>query len=74
LESWIVQINLTEGDRIDILTDEGIEFLYSILSQTENNLSVRYYQVKDWDKAVHYQEQSILHLKQKKDGEDKEGI
>jgi tetratricopeptide (TPR) repeat protein len=34
-------------------------------------LSVSYKDVKDWDKAIHYQEQSILHAKLMKDGEKK---
>jgi tetratricopeptide (TPR) repeat protein len=71
LECWIVQISLTKGDRIDILTEKEIECLYEILSSTETNLATRYEQVEDWDKAIHYQEQSILHAKQIKDGEDK---
>lgn len=61
---WVAQISLSEKDRIDVLMEEKIEILYEMFSQTEYNLSYR--KQKYLNKAIYYQEQSILH-----DGEDK---
>jgi tetratricopeptide (TPR) repeat protein len=71
LESWVEQISVSEGNRIVVLTEKKIDYLYYKLSMTETNLSVSYKDVKDWDKAIHYQEQSILHAKLIKNGEKK---
>jgi tetratricopeptide (TPR) repeat protein len=62
---------MSEKDRIIVFTEDQIDYLFLQLSNTECNLNVSYKDVKDWDKAIHYQEQSILHAKQLKDGEDK---
>jgi hypothetical protein len=71
LEPWIAQINLNERDRIVILTEERIEYVFGVSSNTESNLSLSYSQLQDWEKARYYQEQSILHAKLMTDGEDK---
>jgi hypothetical protein len=61
----------TWKERIDVLTEEQTNLIFNFLSNTESNLCKRYKKVKDWDKAIHYQEQSIVHAKQLKDREDK---
>jgi hypothetical protein len=71
LGPWIEQICLSEGDRTNIFDEEQISYLYDSLSKTESNLSAGYREIRDWDKAKYYQEQSILHAKLMKEGEDK---
>lgn len=71
LGPWIVQIGLSEIGRTDVLTELKVYYLFGLLSNTEFNLGVLHSQPNDWDKARHYIEQSILHGKQMKEGEDK---
>jgi hypothetical protein len=59
------------NEKIDILTEELMNHFFGKLSRAESNLTAGYMKVKDWDKAIHYQEQSILHAKLLKDGEEK---
>jgi hypothetical protein len=59
LGPWIVQISMSEVDRITVLSNERIEYLFGVVSTTESNLSLRYLEVYDWDNAKHYQEHSI---------------
>jgi hypothetical protein len=67
LKLWIVQISL----RIDALSIEQIDDFFRLLSTTEADLTVDYEKVNDWEKAIYYQEQSILHAKQLKEGKKK---
>jgi hypothetical protein len=71
LESWIFQIALTDTKRIDVLTEEKIEDLYSKVSKIERNLSISYKVLKDGNKAQHYCEQSLLNAKRLKEGKMK---
>jgi tetratricopeptide (TPR) repeat protein len=71
LEPWIISMNLSKRERIDILDEEKIESFLHRLSSTEYNLTQAYAQLKDWDKAEHYSKQSIFHTKQMKGGEIK---
>lgn len=71
LDPWILQIDLSELEQIDVLSKEQIHHLFQILSETESTLRVGYRKIYDLDDAKHYQEQAIIHLKRLKEGEDK---
>jgi hypothetical protein len=71
LKSWILQIDLSENEQTDVLTEWMIDMLFKMTSTTENMLSVNYKDLKDWDRAQHYQEQSVFHVKQIKDKVDR---
>lgn len=66
LNPWMLQINLTETERIDVLTEEMIE-----LSTTERYLSCNYMKLNDWENAQHHMQQYILFAKKLKEGKTK---
>jgi tetratricopeptide (TPR) repeat protein len=71
LVSWIVQINLSEKERTDVLNEWRIGYLLEILANTDHNLSVAYTKLTDWEKAQYYCEQAVIHAKQLNEGENK---
>jgi tetratricopeptide (TPR) repeat protein len=71
LKSWILQIDLKEGERTDNLDEQKIDCLYSNLALIEYNLSYNCRKLNDWDNALHYIEKSVLHAILMKEGEIK---
>jgi hypothetical protein len=71
LGPWILQITPIERSRIDVLTEEQIEVILNTALRIEVNLSLCYLSLHDLDQAQYYQEQSVLHAKQLKEGENK---
>jgi hypothetical protein len=63
LETWRVQIETSERERVDGLDEGKIDMVLDRLSSVLDLLSKGYAQLHDWDKAEYYCKQSIFYAK-----------